>query len=139
MRLEAFVREGLINQIRPGREMPVEISAINKKITGIVEEIVPSADPKTRSFLVKVGLPFLQDLYPGMFGRLLIEAGTKQAIFIPVEAIVKVGQLEAVMVKEKDSWEKFYVKTGKKSNGMIEIISGLDGGEVIGISGDKNA
>ena len=81
----------------------------------------------------------LQDLYPGMFGRLLIEAGTKQAIFIPVEAIVKVGQLEAVMVKEKDSWEKFYVKTGKKSNGMIEIISGLDGGEVIGISGDKNA
>ncbi|MGD9162209.1 MAG: efflux RND transporter periplasmic adaptor subunit, partial [Desulfobacteraceae bacterium] len=139
MRLEAFVREGLINQIHPGREMTVEISAINKEVKGIVEEIVPSADPKTRSFLVKVGLPFLQDLYPGMFGRLLIEAGTKQAIFVPAEAIVKVGQLEAVMVRVKDSWEKYYVKTGKQSNGMIEILSGLEDGEIIGLSGDKNA
>jgi HlyD family secretion protein len=139
MRLEAFVRESLINQIHPGIELTVEISAINKEVTGIVEEIVPSADPKTRSFLVKVGLPFLQDLYPGMFGRLQIEAGTKEAIFVPVEAIVKVGQLETVMVKLKDSWEKIYVKTGKQSNGMIEILSGLDGGEVIGLSGDKNA
>lgn len=139
MRLEAFVRESLINQIHPGCEMTVEISAINKEVTGIVEEIVPSADPKTRSFLVKVGLPFLQDLYPGMFGRLKIESGTREAIFVPVEAIVKVGQLETVMVKLRDSWEKIYVKTGKQSNGMIEILSGLDGGEVIGISGDKNA
>ncbi|MBN2417845.1 MAG: efflux RND transporter periplasmic adaptor subunit [Deltaproteobacteria bacterium] len=139
MRLEAFVREGLINRIHPGLEMPVEISAVNKEVAGIVEEIVPSADPKTRSFLVKVGLPFLQELYPGMFGRLLIKAGTKQSIFVPAEAIVKVGQLESVMVKVKDEWEKFYVKTGKQSNGMIEIISGLDGGEVIGIPGDENA
>lgn len=139
MRLEAFVREGLINRIHPGLEMPVEISAVNKEVAGIVEEIAPSADPKTRSFLVKVGLPFLQELYPGMFGRLLIKAGTKQSIFVPAEAIIKVGQLESVMVKVKDEWEKFYVKTGKQSNGMIEIISGLDGGEVIGIPGDENA
>lgn len=139
MRLEAFVRESLINQIHPGHEMTVEISAINKQVTGIVEEIVPSADPKTRSFLVKVGLPFLQDLYPGMFGRLHIESGTKEAIFVPVEAIIKVGQLETIMVKVKDKWIKYYVKTGKQSNGMIEILSGLDGGEVIGISGDENA
>ena len=139
MRLEAFVREGLISRIRPGLEMPVEISAINRMVTGIVEEIVPSADPKTRSFLVKVGLPFVQDIYPGMFGRLLVEAGTKEAIFVPADAIIKVGQLEAVMVKVKDSWEKYYVKTGKKSNGMVEILSGLDGGEIIGLSGDENA
>jgi HlyD family secretion protein len=139
MRLEAFVREGLINRIHPGLEMDVEIGAINKEVKGVVEEIVPSADPKTRSFLVKVGLPFLQDLYPGMFGRLLIEAGVKQAVFIPVEAVVKVGQLEAVMVKVRDSWEKFYVKTGRESNGMVEILSGLEGGEIIGLSGEGDA
>jgi HlyD family secretion protein len=139
MRLEAFVRESLISHIHPGREMTVEISAIKKEVKGVVEEIVPSADPKTRSFLVKVGLPFLQDLYPGMFGRLLIEAGTKQAVFIPVEAVVTVGQLEAVMVKIKGSWEKFYIKTGRESNGMVEILSGLDGGEIIGLPGEGNA
>lgn len=139
MRLEAFVRESLISRIRPGHEMTVKVGAINKQVTGVVEEIVPSADPKTRSFLVKIGLPLIQDLYPGMFGRLLVEAGTKQAIYIPVNAVIKVGQLEAVMVKVNDSWKKYYVKTGKNTNGMIEIISGLDGGEIIGITGDKNA
>lgn len=139
MRLEAFIREGLINRIRPGQEMTVNINAINRQVKGFVEEIVPSADPKTRSFLVKVGLPFMQDLYPGMFGRLLVEAGTKQAIFIPVNAVIKVGQLEAVMVKVEDSWKKYYIKTGKHINGMVEIISGLGGGEIIGITGDKNA
>ncbi len=139
MRLEAFVREGLIGKIRPGKELKVEINAIEKEVTGIVEEIVPSADPKTRSFLVKVGLPFMQDLYPGMFGRLMIEAGTREAVYVPADAIVKVGQLEAVMVKIDDSWEKYHVKTGKRSNGMVEILSGLEGGEVIGLSGDSNA
>ena len=139
MRLEAFVREGLIGKIRPGNEMKVEISAIDKEVTGIVEEIVPSADPKTRSFLVKVGLPFMQNLYPGMFGRLMIEAGTREAVYVPADSIVRVGQLEAVMVKVNDSWEKYHVKTGKRSNGMVEILSGLEGGEVIGLSGDANA
>ena len=139
MRLEAFVREGLISRIHPGHEMTVNISSIEKQVKGFVEEIVPTADPKTRSFLVKVGLPFIQDIYPGMFGRLLIEAGTKQAVFIPADAVIKVGQLEAVMVKVDDSWKKYYVKTGKNTNGMVEIISGLEGGETIGIKGDKNA
>ena len=69
----------------------------------------------------------------------MIEAGTRDAVYIPADAIVKVGQLEAVMVRLDDSWEKYHVKTGKRSNGMVEILSGLEGGEVIGIAGDTNA
>lgn len=139
MRLEAFIREGLINRIKPGSELEVRINALDTAVTGFVEEVVPAADPKTRSFQVKVGLPYVNGLYPGMFGRLMVPSGTKQTILIPENAVTKIGQLDTVMVKESDSWKKCYVKTGKKIDGMIEILSGLEGNEIIGIPGNKNA
>lgn len=139
MRLEAFVREGLIRNIQEGKEMSVSIGAIEKQVTGFVEEIVPSADPKTRTFLVKVGLPHIRDLYPGMFGRLIIPSGNRQAILIPVDAVLTVGQLETVLINEHGKWEKIYVKTGKRIDDMVEILSGLNGDETVGVFGKENA
>jgi RND family efflux transporter MFP subunit len=139
MRLEAFVREGLIRNIQVGEELTVSIGAIEKQVTGFVEEIVPSADPKTRTFLVKVGLPYIRDLYPGMFGRLIIPSGKRQAVLIPIEAIRKVGQLETVLINEGGNWKKIYIKTGKKIDDMVEVLSGLNGDETLGILGKENA
>ncbi len=138
MRLEAFVREGLIRNIHAGKELTVLISSLDKEITGFVEEIVPSADPKTRTFLVKVGLPAVNDLYTGMFGRLVIPSGTREAVIVPADAVLRVGQLETVFISEEEKWKKIYVKTGKIIEDMVEVLSGLNGNETVGIFVKKN-
>ncbi|MDB9822534.1 efflux RND transporter periplasmic adaptor subunit [Deltaproteobacteria bacterium] len=139
MRLEAFVREGLIGNVHAGKELSVSIETLDKSVTGVVEEVIPSADPTTRTFLVKVGLPNIIGLYPGMFGRLLVPSGTRQAVLVPPEAVSKVGQLETIMVKEDNVWKKYYIKTGKKIEDRIEVLSGLKGNETIALMGSDNA
>ncbi len=135
MRLEALVREGLINKVRPGTKLPVVITALDKRVEGTVEEVVPSGDPQTRTFLVKVGLPDLPGLYPGMFGRLLVPMGERKTLVIPKAAVKQVGQLETVgVVSQTDEGKLFrvvYVRTGLSRGDLVEILGGLKPGELI--------
>ncbi|WP_319762453.1 efflux RND transporter periplasmic adaptor subunit [Maridesulfovibrio sp.] len=132
LRLEALVREGLIGQVRIGQKLDVDIEALGDLSEAIVEEVVPSADPLTRTFLVKAGLKPLPGLYPGMFGRLLIPVGQKDVVLVPAKAVSRVGQLETVLVQSGESWEPFYVRSGAKHGNKLEILSGLNGNETVG-------
>jgi RND family efflux transporter MFP subunit len=133
LRLEAYVREGLITKVVPGNHLSVHIATIGKTVDALVEEVVPYADPQTRTFLVKAALPPLPGLYPGMYGKLLIPVKEQEVVLIPGEAIRRIGQLELVKVKDKDTWKQRFVKTGRAVDSNIEILSGLEGGEIIGL------
>lgn len=130
-RLEAQVREGLIGRVARGDTLPVEITTLNRIVDAVVEEIVPYADPQSRTFLVKTGLPAIDGLYPGMFGKLRVPAETREVITIPIGALRKVGQLELVTVKEDDRWVTRYIKTGRHFDDRLEVLSGLDGDEIV--------
>jgi len=132
LRLEANVREGLINRVILGNEYPVKIKTLGKTILSKIEEIVPYADPATRTFLVKASLPDTPGIYPGMFGRLLIPVKKDKTLLIPQKAIRIVGQLEQVFVKKDNSWKSVYIKTGKKFGEKIEVLAGLIENETIG-------
>ncbi len=132
LRLEANVREGLIDRITLGETYKVNIGTIDKIVLSRVEEIVPYANPDTRTFLVKVSLPEISGIYPGMFGRLLIPIKRHKTLLIPKSAITYVGQLELVHLKKEDGWESVYIKTGKTFGEKIEVLAGLTGNEIIG-------
>lgn len=129
--LEANVREGLIQKVEINRTFPVSISSVDQNIDATIEEIIPYADPKTRTFLVKASLPLIKGVYPGMFGKLLIPVMERTVVLIPPEAIRNVGQLELVTIKSPDGWRSRYIKTGNRHGDMIEVLSGLSGNETI--------
>lgn len=135
MRLEAHVREGLIGSVRVGRELGVSIPALGRSGLGVVEEVVPSADPATRTFLVKVGLPDSLGGHTGMFGRLLVPSGTHDAVLVDAAAVRRVGQLETVLVNEEGTWRSVFVKTGARRGADVEVLSGLSGSETVGLWG----
>lgn len=133
LRLEAHVREGLIHHIVRGKTYEVEIRAPGKTVPAEIQEIVPYADPETRTFLVKAALPDTPGIYPGMFGRLLIPVEEVTALLIPGEAVVRVGQLEMVNVRnENDRFRSVYIKTGPALGPDIQVLSGLTGDETLG-------
>jgi RND family efflux transporter MFP subunit len=133
-RLEAHVREGLIDRVRLGMQLPAVIVTLDKEVPTQVEEIIPYADPQTRTFLVKAALPFIDRLYPGMFGKLRIPYVTEKVVVIPERALRRIGQLELVTVREGDRWTRRYVKTGRRLDNHIEVLSGLAGNETIGLN-----
>jgi len=132
LRLEAYVREGLIAQVSPGKRLQVDLDTLNQTVDATVEEIIPYADPQTRTFLVKAALPALNGLYPGMFGKLLIPVQEHRVVLVPQAAIRRVGQLELVYVQEHDAWHSRYIKTGQRLDAKVEVLSGLKGDETIG-------
>jgi len=133
LRLEAYVREGLIKLITPGRKLSASIDPLDITTDAVVEEIVPYADPQTRTFLVKAAIPQITGLYPGMYGKLLVPIKEQPAVLIPRSAVRHVGQLELVNVREKDQWKTRLVKTGRTVGDRVEILSGLTGNETIGL------
>jgi len=137
LRLEALLPEGLIDRVEMGKELDVNLDALKRKLKGRVTEMVPFADPSTRSFLVKVDLPAEKGLYPGMFGRLLVPVGKISLVWIPEKALRRVGQLEMVTARMGNDWTKIYVTTGKSFDGRLEILSGLNGGDEIAVRGEE--
>lgn len=132
LRLEAHVREGMIHRIHKGTLYQVRIEILEQTLDAAIEEILPYADPHTRTFLVKATLPSAKGVYPGMFGRLLIPLDPEPAILIPQAALVRIGQLEQVFVQNNNTWQRVYVKTGQRLGERIEILSGLSGTETLG-------
>lgn len=134
MRLEANVRESLAATLRPSLMLKVLIDAIKAEVDGRIEEIVPKSEPGSRSVLVKVSLPERGDLYPGMFGRLLIPAGQTERIYIHSSAIHRVGQITFVWVKGEAGFIRRFIKLGERErNGQTEVLSGLKEREKVGL------
>jgi HlyD family secretion protein len=139
LRLEALIPESLIIKIRTGTVLEFKIDALDRFLTGTVEEVVPSADPMTRTILVKVGLPDQEDVFPGMFGRLLLPVKEREAVLIPKEALRRIGQLEVVTVAMNGRWERVFVTTGRVFGEKIEVLSGLAGNETVAVGAEDDA
>ena len=54
LRLEASVREGLLSRIKKGGRYRIQLPAVGKTVEGVLAEVVPSANPASRSFDVRV-------------------------------------------------------------------------------------
>lgn len=132
LRMEAHVPEGLIARVAPGASLEVDIETLGRQVDATVEEIVPYADPTSRTFLVKAAMPPVDGLYPGMFGKLRIPVGRQRIVTVPGLAVRRVGQLELVRVKSGDDWQVRHVKTGVRLGDDVEVLSGLSGTETIG-------
>jgi RND family efflux transporter MFP subunit len=132
LRLEASVRESLATRLERNQSLVVRIDALDAEYPVTIDEIVPSADPGSRSFIVKVSLPYDAKLYPGMFGRLLIVYGSDERYYVPARAVARVGQLEFVTVVAGEGVERRFVRTGARSkDDQVEVVSGLRPGERI--------
>jgi multidrug efflux pump subunit AcrA (membrane-fusion protein) len=128
--LEVAVEESRAARIAVGQRAWIEIDALeNRAIDGKVREIVPYSDPATRTYTVKLEIttPLLRDrtVRSGFFGRAFFAGGERQALVIPESAVIRRGQLEGVYIVQNDVALFRLVKTGKRYDQGIEVISGL--------------
>ena len=130
-RLEADINEKDILSVRLGMTVPVKIESVTPEpISARVTQIIPAADPASRSFVVKLDLPNLPNLRSGLFGRVSIPKGTRNMLLVPRTAVLDRGQLQAVYVIGNDQIANLrYVTLGHEQDKNVEVLSGIESGE----------
>ena len=132
-RLEAQVDESKIGAVKLGESVPVVIDSLgDQPIAGKVTQIVPAADPSSRTFTVKIDLPPSPQMRTGLFGRASFPRGEREAIAIPKSAVLSRGQMQAVYVIGGDQLASLrFVTLGSVSGDQVEVLSGLQSGDRI--------
>ena len=140
-RLEAGVQESQINNIHLRDQVRVQIDALGQQeLAGIVVEIVPSSDPASRTYLVKISIAppdgNQQIIRSGLYGKARFIIGQTQAVTIPPKAVVERGQLTSVYVVDQSGVARMrLVKIGKTYADRVEMLSGVSEGEQVVIDG----
>lgn len=130
--LEVPVRESLVQEVAIGSQVSYSVPSLGKTFEGSVREIVPSVDPRTRTFLVKVCIDKSEGLMPGMFGTIRVPLKSeKKVIIVPESAIIKTGQLESVVEVEGGRLLRRQIRSIDAGDGNREVISGLKPGQKI--------
>lgn len=130
------VRAADITRVVVGQEVPVELDTRPDLGTlgGTVTEIVPSADPATHTFNVKVDLGRVE-VPSGLSGRAKVPGDVAERLVVPATAVHQRGGLELVVVRAGDGTARTRaVTTGAViGDGRIEILSGLAEGEIVAV------
>ncbi len=139
-RLEASVNENDLRYVRIGQQVPVEVDALETAQKGSVVQIVPAADPGSRSFLVKIELPAIAGLRSGLFARAQFSRGQRSSLLIPQNAVVERGQLQGIYVLDQNRIASLrFLTLGKAEGPSVEVLAGLQEGErVVAKPGERD-
>jgi RND family efflux transporter MFP subunit len=132
VKVEAHVAESALAGLALGA--PVEILLDAARATpriGTLAEILPAADPRSRTFTVRVILDNPDGaLRSGMFARLRLTGTDEQVVAILEGALVRRGPLTGVFVIDAQRVARLrWVTTGDGREGRIRVLTGLAAGE----------
>lgn len=136
MKLDFSVPEVFISSLKEGLSIKAKASAYEKRIfEGTIASINSRVDPLTRSVVVRAILENQEGLLKaGMLMRVKLYKNPRNALVLPEEAITSSGTTKAVMVIEQGEQPvatRRVVTIGERRKGEVEIIDGLDEGELV--------
>ncbi len=132
MKVEAQVPESALRGLAAGSPVEVVVDAAGvASRAGTLAEVLPAADPRSRTFAVRVVLDNADGtLRSGMFARLRLPGEAKDRIAVAEDALVRRGPLTGVFVVDEGGIARLrWITTGETRGGRIEVLTGLAEGE----------
>lgn len=139
VKIRINVSESYFTKVKTG--MPVEVKLDiyeNEVFSGKVSLVYPTIDERTRTFGVEIKLQNNDSrVRPGMFARVSLNFGNMTRVVIPDQAIVKQSGSGARFVYVYNDGVVNYVQVepGRRINDEFEILSGIQPGQKIVVSG----
>jgi len=122
-----------ISSIKKGQKVTLTINGEtlpNNNLT--VNFIEPEIRPGQNTTSIRVSIQNTDHkIKIGSNVKALIDAGTKNGVFIPSSAVIHLGNSNIVFIKDHELYKAQPIETGIESNGWMEIISGLSDTDTI--------
>jgi cobalt-zinc-cadmium efflux system membrane fusion protein len=137
--LVANVREDDASRLHVGQAIDMHVAAFpGRTFKATLDYVAPMIDPATRRLPVRAVIANPDGaLKPAMFADFVIKTGADQtAVAVPTAAVIYEGDEARVWVAEKgQSLGLREIKTGRTSDGEVEVLSGLNPGDQVVVSG----
>lgn len=106
----------------------------DRSVEGATLTISPYADPASHTFKVRVDLPGVEGLYPGMFAKVAFATGEGRRLLVPARSIAYRSEVTALYVVRPDGAIAFrQVRLGDRFGDEVEVLAGLSEGERIAL------
>jgi RND family efflux transporter MFP subunit len=125
--------------VRVGTPATLTLSYLpGRTFRGRVNYILPQVDSATRTLKVRIEFDNPDfALKPDMYGEVEFQTGGGRRLVVAQTAVMNSGERQVVYVdRGKGYFEPREVTTGARSDGKVQILSGLAAGEHIVISGN---
>lgn len=137
--LDAEVFESDAGAIEQGLPVEVTFSAFPGEVwESEIAYVYPELDPDTRTLLFRLVINNPeQQLKPNMFANVVIEGSPHISVLtVPREAVIRLGAgSRVILALPEGRFQVQPVKTGISSAGRIEILDGLEEGNIVVSSG----
>ena len=124
--------------VRVGDAVEMQLASVpGTTFYGHLAYIYPYAESKTRTIKVRLKFDNLGlVLKPELFADITIHADKQlDAVVIPAEAVLRSGITERIfVVRAPGKFEPRVVKLGLSSEGLVQVLEGLDAGEEVVVS-----
>lgn len=146
MYVSTTVPESYIGKLKIGTEVDVFLTSLGKTYKGKVRQIGNFINPNNRSFGIEVSVPNPENLLrPNQVAKLkIIDYVNKEATVVPTGIIQEDGNGDKFIYTVENSngktgtAKKVIVTTGKSSDNVTEILSGIEPNTVIVTDGINN-
>ena len=137
--LLADVFEQDLGMIRAGQAAKVRVNAYPDKVfEGKVAFVYPTVTAETRTAKVRIEMPNRgQLLKPAMYANVELSGGEQRAkrLAVPDSAVLDSGTRQIVLVRRCEGlFEPREVTLGMRSDGYVEVMSGVKDGEEVVVS-----
>ncbi|MDO6429970.1 efflux RND transporter periplasmic adaptor subunit [Flavitalea sp. BT771] len=106
-------------------------------VQGAIDFVNPEVDPDNRINLIRITLSNKDRLLkPGMSAYVTIRDPQRKILSLPIDAVLRNGKMAVVWVETaQNTFKSRMVDTGQEGDGLIEIRSGLQPGDIVVITG----
>lgn len=132
--IEADLYEQDLSRVRIGQPATVTIDAYpGERLDARVGFIYPFVGEQARTAKIRLALPNRgARLKPGMYANVELSSSSGTGLVIPTDALLDSGREQIVFVAQGDGFfEPRQVRIGQRLDEGIEIVEGLDEGEVV--------
>jgi multidrug efflux pump subunit AcrA (membrane-fusion protein) len=140
LQVDAFVDETDIGRVKVGQKALFTVDTYpDKEFIGKVKAIYPKAIIQENvvnfDVVIEIDDPNIELLRPDMTTSVTIYQEERIGVLvIPRAAVIKEGTSKFVLVKQDSgNFEKKAIKTGMTSGSDVEVVSGLNEGDIVGI------
>lgn len=134
LKVDFRIPQKAVSQIRLKQTIEISLDAYpGERFSGEIFAINPRLDEAGRSQAIRAHISNSEGrLSPGQFVRVsVILAERPNALVIPEEAVMPVGDKRLVNLVVEGKVELREVTLGKRLNGKVEVVDGLQGGETL--------